>query len=411
MNPLSFANETMENGPWKGPNHWVSHYNYMENGASAAWPKEIVAHDSTLRDGEQAPTVSFSTEQKIDLARQLDEAGIQYIEAGFPPVSEADTRSVAKIASMGLKARITCLARAMEKDIDLAVDCGVWGAILEVPIGYPRLMYQFEWSEEEVLKRTFHAIEHAHKRGLNLVLFFIDTARVRGEFLHTFITRATQEETVKRIAIVDTLGAATPEAITAIVRAAKSWTDVPLEMHCHNDFGLGVINTIAGLKAGAEVFSGTINGLGQRAGNAPVEDVIMAMHLLYGIPTTVDLTKLRGLSAKVQELSGVVMPQYKSVVGDKLFEWEAGIPTAALRKLQTSVEPYTPEVVGAEHTIVLGKKSGKANIQFKLEQYGLSGSDTVIDALLERVKARAVEKNCPVTDEEFLQYHAALSQK
>lgn len=135
------------------------------------------------------------------------------------------------------------------------------------------------------------------------------------------------------------------------------------------------------------------------------------MHLLYGIPTTVDLTKLRGLSAKVQELSGVVMPQYKSVVGDKLFEWEAGIPTAALRKLQTSVEPYTPEVVGAEHTIVLGKKSGKANIQFKLEQYGLSGSDTVIDALLERVKARAVEKNCPVTDEEFLQYHAALSQK
>lgn len=403
MDKLGFADDTLERGPWKGQYQWVSQFNYADSSAlEENRSRQIVVHDSTLRDGEQAPGVSFSVEQKIEIAKRLDAAGIQYIEAGFPAVSDADATSVAKIASLGLDARITCLSRATEKDVDLAADCGVWAAIMEVPVGYPRLKYQFEWTEDEVLSRTFKAIEHARKRGVNVILFFIDTARVRAAFLKRFIKLANQDDVIKRISLVDTLGAATPEAMRLLVSTAKEWTDKPLEVHCHDDFGLGTVNTITGLMSGAEAFSGTINGLGQRAGNAAVEEVIMAMHLLYGVPTELRLDRLRDLSTYVQELSGVRMPQYKAVVGEKLFHWEAGIPTAALRKLPTTVEPYVPDLVGADHSIVLGKKTGKANILFKLEEMNLpTDDDVLVESLVQAVKSLAINENRTVSDDEF----------
>lgn len=410
MDALSFTDHKLEEQPWKSTNFWVSHFNFAPSVTKQLIkPEQIVVHDSTLRDGEQAPGVSFTEDQKIEIARRLDEIGIQYIEAGFPAVSRSDQKSIEKICTLGLKSRVTCLARALKADIDLAADCGVWAAIVEVPVGYPRLKYQFEWDEATVIAKMSAALEHARKREVNVILFLIDTARSRGGFLREIVTRAAQDDIVKKISAVDTLGAATPDAMALIVSTIRSWVDIPIEVHCHNDFGLATINTIAGLMAGAESFSGTINGLGQRAGNAAIEEIVFALKLLYGVPTTLLTKKLRDLSQHLQNLTQIRMPPYKAIVGEKIFEWEAGIPTAALRKLPTSVEPFTPDLVGSKHTIVLGKKSGKANILFKLEEFGLSCPDSRLQALLNEVKNRAVAKNAPLDDQEFLDtYHFVL---
>jgi methanogen homocitrate synthase len=236
----------------------------------------------------------------------------------------------------------------------------------------------------------------------------IDTARARGSFLHEFIQKTSGSTSVKKISVVDTLGAATPETISLLVAAMKEWTTLPIEVHCHNDFGLGVSNMVAGLMAGAQSFSCTINGIGQRAGNASLEEVVLALQYLYGVPSNLNLAPIRGLSAYVQDLSNIPMPQYKAVVGSKLFNWEAGIPVAALRKLPTSVEPFVPELLGEKHSIVLGKKAGKANILFKLEEHGLAATDAQITAMVELVKAKALEKNSTVSDAEFVQIHSSV---
>lgn len=406
---IFFADDKMESLPWKGENYWVSQLNYAPGiQGNFNKPLEIVIHDSTLRDGEQAPGVSFSKEQKIEVAKKLDEIGVQYIEAGFPAVSAREQETIATISSLGLDAKITCLSRAMEKDIDLAVDAGVWGAILEVPVGFPRLKYQFGWEEEDVITKTMNAIEYAGKKDINVILFLIDAARARGEFLKRLLTKADNTGLVSKISVVDTLGAATPETVSLMVKSIKSWVDVPLETHMHNDFGLGTINTISGLMAGAESFSCTMNGLGQRAGNAPLEEIVFALKLLYGVESNLKVEKIRELSRYIKELSGIDMPPYKPVVGEKIFNWEAGIPTAALRKLPLSVEPYTPDLVGEEHKIILGKKAGKANILYKLEEFGYEADDEQIKTLVTRVKDLAIKKNAPLTDADFKELYHSL---
>jgi len=277
---------SIESGPWRRDHIWVSHHNFTPDLAQQrVMPKEVVIHDSTLRDGEQAPGVSFDTGDKIRIAKLLDEVGVQYIEAGFPPVSDQDRESIRTICNLGLNAKITCLCRAMKKDIDMSADCGVWGLVLEVPVGYPRLMYQFEWPEKKLYDRVMDSVTYAKKeKGLAVDLFLIDTARARLEFLERLLKDAAATGCVDRIAVVDTVGAIVPEAAGWITRKIRSWVDVPLEMHCHNDLGLGVANTIAGLMAGAQVASSTVGGLGQRAGNAPTEEIIMALKVAYGIP-------------------------------------------------------------------------------------------------------------------------------
>ena len=248
----------------------VSQHNFADEVAGARIaPKEVIIHDSTLRDGEQAPGVAFDTEDKLAIARLLDEVGVQYIEAGFPPVSEQDRNSIKAICNAGLNAKITCLTRAMPKDIDMAAECGVWGVVLEVPVGYPRVRYQFEWEEQTVIDRVVTAARHAADKGLKVVLFMIDTARARMEFLENLIRSGEETGCLERIAVVDTVGAIVPEAVTWLTKKVRSFTDLPLEMHCHNDLGMGVANTVAGLMAGAQIASTTVGGLGAESGQRP----------------------------------------------------------------------------------------------------------------------------------------------
>lgn len=403
--------EAIEKGPWRRDHVWVSHYNYLpELEQNRILPKEVVIHDSTLRDGEQAPGVSFDTDDKLRIAGLLDEVGIQYIEAGFPPVSEQDEKSVRKICSLGLNAKITCLCRAMKSDIDLSADCGVWGVVMEIPVGYPRLQYQFEWPEQKLYDRVMESVTYAKKeKGLHVVLFLIDTARARLSFLEKLLKDAAATGCLDRIAVVDTVGAMGPDAATWITRKVRSWVDLPLEMHCHNDLGLGVANTLAGLMAGAEISSTTVGGLGQRAGNASTEEMIMALKVAYGVPCAMQTKKLIELSKLVQELTGYRHLAYRPIVGDNVFRWAAGIPVAALLKEPRTVEAFGPELLGKKHQIELGKKAGKANIVWKIEQLKLDPLPSEkIDALLQQVKDKATEIKGIVNDETFLRLYRSV---
>lgn len=396
---------SIESGPWRKDHIWVSQYNFLpELENNRIRPPEVVIHDSTLRDGEQAPGVSFDTEEKIKIARLLDEVGVQYIEAGFPAVSEQDRESIRAIKDLGLKAKVTCLCRCMRKDIDMAADCGVWGVVLEAPVGYPRLMYQFEWPEQKVYDQVISSATYAKReRGLQVILFLIDTARSRIKFLERLIKDAVATGCVDRIAVVDTVGAIVPEALAWITRKVRSWTDLPLEMHCHNDLGLGVANTIVGLLSSAQIASTTVGGLGQRAGNTSTEEIIMALSVGYGVPCSLNTKKLIDLSKLVQDLTGYLQPAYRSIVGDNIFKWAAGIPVAALLKEPRTVEAFGPELLGREHQIELSKKAGKANIMWKIEKLNKEPlSLEKVDELLQRVKEEASYKNRALHDEEFL---------
>ena len=409
MSEMNFADQRLESLPWKGQDYWVSQYNFVkEIEDKLIKPKEVIIHDSTLRDGEQAPGLSFNKNQKIEVAKMLNDIGVQYIEAGFPAISKEEANTISEIAKLDLNAKITCLTRATKEDVDRAVDCGVWGAIIEVPVGYPRLKYQFEWKEEEVINKTMEILDYAKSKGLNVILFLIDATRARGDFLKKLLVMADETKNIDKVSVVDTLGCANPEAINYMVKNIKKWVSVPLEVHVHNDFGLGTINTIAGLMAGAESFSCTVNGIGQRGGNASLEEIVLALKLLYGVETNIDITKLKELSLFIQELSNIKVPPYKPVVGSNLFDWEAGIPTAALRKLPLTVEPYTPKLLGEEHNILLGKKSGKANILYKLEENNLDYDKKLIDKLLAKSKEIATNNNKPLTNNEFLGIYKQL---
>lgn len=392
----------LEIGPWKTDSYWVSHYQFQpEVMGQLQLPAKVEFHDSTLRDGEQSPGIVFSPAQKVEIAKMLDAAGFQYIEAGFPPVSKADRDAISEITSLGLRARITCLCRARAEDIQMSVDCGVWGVVLEVPGSQARLKYQFGWSEDEVIKKTVSAAVEAKEKGLAVYLFIMDSARADLPFLLRMIGDVEKQGAADRVALVDTSGCATPRGWYYLVSRVGESIRLPIEVHCHNDFGMGTANSLAGIEAGALSVSGTLSGLGQRAGNAALEEVIWSCHALYGLPTGIDFPKLYEVATRVQELSGWSFPPNKPVIGRNIFTWEAGIPTAALRRNPHTVEPFQPEVFGRKHDIVLGKKAGRANVEFKLEELGLSAEGELVDKLLEQVKTESVRLGRSLKDEEF----------
>lgn len=400
----------LEQGPWKTEHWWVSHFNFTESVRENFHLSGSVAlHDSTLRDGEQAAGVVFSKEQKIEIAKMLDRAGVQYIEAGFPAVSANDQEALAAVCAAGLKAKITCLCRAMEKDIDLAKQCGVWGAIIEIPVSYPRLKYQFGWEEDAVIDKALRTAAYAREQGLHTSLFLIDSTRARLEFLERMLTTVVPKAEVGKVVMVDTNGVIHPAGMKYLVRKAKEWVDVPIEVHCHNDFGLGVANSLAGVEEGAASVSCTLNGLGQRAGNTATEEVALALECLYGIDTGIDFAALYQVAQRVREISGWSFPPNKPVVGDNLFTWEAGIPTAAMMKNPHTVEPFQPELFGRKHDVKLGKKSGKANIEWKLRELNLQLSQEQVEKALALVKEEAVRLQRTLTDEEFMRIVESLS--
>jgi isopropylmalate/homocitrate/citramalate synthase len=392
------GNEYIEEGKW-----WVSPYNFVDevrNGFDL--PAKVEIHDATLRDGEQTPGVVFRKEDKIRIAQKLDEVGIERIEAGMPAVSEEDFQAIKEISKLGLKAKIYTFARALTVDIDKAVECGAHGVIIEIPIGYPKLKYQFNWTWEDVLRKSVDCINHAKKRGLHAVYFPYDTTRARDEDLTNVLTRLMQDAPPDAIGVVDTMGCALPEAIKYMVRRVKKLTGLPVEIHTHNDFGMGVATELAAVTAGAEVVHSCINGLGERTGNAALEELMIGLHILLGMKTNYRFDQIIPLSEMVSGISGVRLANNKPVLGKGNYIRESGIGVDLVMKTPLAMFATAPQFTGRTAEVVLGKKSGKASITYALEQLGIGAADdAIVTEILREVKDMGTEKRGLLSPEEF----------
>ena len=398
--------EYLENGPWRGDRWWVTQLNYADDVVKQfRFPGKVQFHDVTLRDGEQTPGVVLRMEEKIEIARALDEAGVDRIEAGMPVVSEEDFQAIKKIANLGLNAKIFGFGRVRIEDIDACLKADVSGVITEGPVGYPKLKYQFGWSAEQVVENAIKAIDYAKSHGLYTVFFTVDGTRADLGFLIELLSRLEKETKVDGFAVADTYGSLTPEAARFLFTKLKEKLSKPLEFHGHNDFGLATATSIAALSAGAEVVHVSVNGIGERAGNAALEEIAVSLHLLYGQKTNIKLEKLYQLSKTVEKLTGFRLAYNKPIVGDRVFTRESGIGVAGWIKYPLGSQPYDPELVGNKPYVLVGKKSGRHSIEYKIKELGIKKeiSDEQLDRILQEVKRRSIEKKAPLDDKEFVE--------
>lgn len=408
----------MEKNLWETKNWFVSRYNFLDEIKSKLKPpKKVSFHDITLRDGEQQAGVVLKKEEKLKIARLLDEVGVSRIEAGMPAVSKDDSEAVKAIANEGLDAKIFSFARCMKRDVDLALACDVDGVVMEIPSSDHLIKYAYGWSVEKAINLSIEATMYAKKHGLHVAFFTIDSTRAKFDTFWNIINSVATKGHMDSYVLVDTFGVCTPEATSYLVDKVKKRTENPIEMHCHNDFGLGVANSIAGVMSGAEIVHTTVNGIGERAGNAALEEVASALEVLYGIKTGLNFEKLRELSKLVEELSLVKMPPQKPIVGDKIFTTESGIiagwwDKASKAEKGLEVYPLNPKYLGFEKVnIALGKGSGKPSITTQLQELGLDiPSDEKIMRILEKVKLLAEDKKRLLTKEEFKKIVEEINQ-
>ncbi len=393
----------MENIYMQENKWWVSHYNFHDDVTSQFdLPDKVQIHDATLRDGEQTPGVVFRKDDKVRIAQKLDEIGVERIEAGMPAVSQEDFDAIKDISKLGLKAKIFTFARALPVDIDKAIDCGADGVIIEIPIGYPKLKYQFGWTWEDVFRKSIDCINYAREKGMYAVYFPYDTTRARDEDLTNLLTGIMKESPPDSIGVVDTMGCALPEAIKYMVRKVKGLTGLPVEIHTHNDFGMGVATELAAVTAGAEVVHSCISGLGERTGNAALEELMVGLEILLGYETNYKFEEILSLCSLAEELSGVKPATNKPIIGKGNYTRESGIGVDMVMKKPLSMFATEPQFFGRKGEVVLGKKSGKASITYQLEKFGIQNvSDEQVAEILAEVKTRGAEKKSLLTDEEF----------
>jgi isopropylmalate/homocitrate/citramalate synthase len=357
-------------------------------------------YDTTLRDGEQTVGVVLDPEQKLQIASALSAAGIDRIEAGFPRVSEDDSRAIALILEAELEAEIWGFSRAVQADVEALVELGLTASVIESPISDGKLA-ALGVSREKMLDRIRTAVAFATEHGIRVAFFGVDSTRAELEFVRRAYEAAV-EAGAQEVVVVDTLGIATPEAAAFLVNDVVERLDyeVPVHWHGHDDFGLATAAAVAAVQAGATWVQGTVNGMGERAGNADLVEVALALEALYGIPTRLRLEQVRELSRLVQELAGTPLQPWKAITGDNLFTRESGAVAAQFHD-PPAIEPYASDLVGAERGIVLGKKSGIDSIRIKVGELGLELPEDRYPALLEAVKRAGTKKRGLVTDSEF----------
>jgi isopropylmalate/homocitrate/citramalate synthase len=357
-------------------------------------------YDTTLRDGEQTVGVVLDPEQKLEIARALDELGIDRIEAGFPRVSQDDWDAVESIAGAGLRAEVWGFSRAVPADLEALVELGVTHSVIESPISDLKLE-AIGVSRETMLGRITFALEFAAGHGIHAAFFGVDSTRAEPGFYEQAYASAIEAGALE-VCVVDTLGIAAPEAVAELVgkTAELAGPDVPVHFHGHNDFGLATASAVAAVRAGATWIHGTINGMGERAGNADLGEVALALRALYGVESNLRFDRIREVSERVRRLSGYELEPWKPVTGETLFRRESGAVASQFHD-PPSIEPYSCELVSAERGIVLGKKSGLDSVRIKAEELGLDLPEDRRAEVLAAVKELGARKRGLVTDDEF----------
>ena len=344
--------------------------------------------DTTLRDGEQTPGVSLSPEKKLNIAKKLDELGVDAIETGFPVISNGERESVKMITSANLNAELCGLTRTNKKDIDAAIDCGLNYIHTFIATSDIHLEYKLKMTREQALEKAIEAVEYGKSHGLQVEFSAEDATRTDREFLkHVFgeVAKAGAD----RIDIPDTVGYSTPQYIGEITKDAVDATNLPVSVHCHNDFGLAVANAISGIQSGAKCAHVTINGIGERAGNASLEEFVMALNSLQfeqKWETNINTKLLYDTSRYVSKLVGISVQPNKAIVGENAFGHESGIHTHGVLNNPLTYEPISPEIVGRTRWLQVGKHAGIHGMNAMLKEYGIEPNDDQTKQILDKIK-------------------------
>jgi len=379
---------------------WVSELNdKAEVLGESHFPKAFKFYDTTLRDGEQTIGISWNKEEKLEIAKMLDELGVDRIEAGMPVVSKEDKEAVELIMKEDLKAEIWGFCRAVRGDIDACIDIGVKHIICEIATSQLKMQAN-KFTPEVILGKVLDSVQHAKNNGLYTAFFAVDATRADLGFLEKVYRTAVEEAGADEVVIVDTLGVATPETMFYLTKKLREWVSVPIMAHCHNDFGMATACTMFSLKAGANCAHVTLNGLGEKTGNADIAETAIAAKL-YGMDVGIDMSKLVKAAKLAEKLTGIPISPLKPVVGENVFKRESGVTAAQLISFPPAVEGYSPEVVGREREVLLSKKSGKKSIEYKLGQLGVQATQIQVDEILIKVKELGIQKRGLVSDEEF----------
>jgi isopropylmalate/homocitrate/citramalate synthase len=391
---------------------WVSELN-ARGDVRAAFPKTAIRfYDTTLRDGEQTVGVILSPQQKLEIAHKLDELGVSRIEAGFPRVSAEDAEAIQLMQKGGIKAELWGFSRALKADIEELVRLNLRYSVIEAPTSAIKLK-AYGISQEDVLHRIRDAVSAARDAGITVAFFAVDGTRTELEFLKTVYLSAL-DAGAKELVVVDTIGACGPEAAEYLTRQVCEWAgkDVPVHFHGHNDFGMATACAVAAVRGGATWIQGTINGMGERAGNADIAEIALALRCLYDVPIILNLEKVREVSDVVCRAAGYTLEAWKPLVGENLFMRESGA-VASQFHLPEAIEPYSAEIVHAERRIVLGKKSGLDSIDLKCKELGITIAADQRGPVLAAIKRAAVKqaaagKSGLVSDDQFRQILADM---
>lgn len=363
-------------------------------------PSNVMILDTTLRDGEQTPGIALSIEDKVLIATALAELGVDVIEAGFPITSPGEREAIRKISALKLPSRICGLARSSRTDIDAVLDCNVDYVHTFIATSDIHLVHKLRMTREQVRSKAIDAIEYAKSHGLTVEFSCEDGTRTDLEFLKE-MHLAVQEAGADKINLPDTVGTMSPTATEYLVTELMKVTHVPLSIHCHNDFGLAVANSLAAVRCGARQVHVCVNGLGERCGNAALEEVVLGLMAFYGCETNIDSKRIGATSKLVSRLTGLPIPDNKAIVGQNAFSHESGIHVHGVLKNPATYEAFSPELVGMQRNIVIGKHSGAHSIKEKLRQYGIEITEAQINDVVEKVKKLA-ESGKEVDDAELV---------
>ena len=404
---MSETAKNKEATPWKNANWHVSPWNYFpEVTEGYAPPEKVKIHDITLRDGEQQAGIIFSKDDKIRIAEKLAEVGVHRIETGMPAVSPNDEAAIREIVKRNLGPEVFCFCRCMKKDVELAADCGVDGIVIEIPASQHLIENAYRWSLQKAIDLSIEATALAKEKGLYTVFFTIDATRSDIQWLLQLVEQVASSGHMDAFTLVDTFGVLSPQAASYFTKQAKRRIDKPLEIHFHMDFGMGVANTINAVLAGAEVIHSTVLGIGERAGNTPMEETALALLTMYGIDLGIDFAKLNELSGLVQTLSGMEVPPCRPLIGKNAYTIESGIVTGWYKNVfeqsPTTVFPVNPEFVGHEDPrILMGKKSGLDNVEIWAKKMGIEIGEADAMEVLKKVKQKSHDLKRVLTDAEF----------
>ena len=365
----------------------VSHYNQLA--LSGVGPiKDIQIFDTTLRDGEQAPGIALSPEDKVRIAIALDDLGVDIIEAGFAASGETERKIISELARSDLNAKVCSLARAVRSDIDAVIDTGAGMVHTFIATSDLHMKYKLKMTQEQVKAKAVEVVEYAKAHGMEVQFSCEDATRSDLGFMKDILT-SVQDAGVDSVNIPDTVGVIMPRAMNYLIGELRGALKVPISVHCHDDMGLAVANSIAAIDAGATICHVCMNGIGERAGNAALEEVAVNLFANYGIQT-VDLSKIGQTSKLVERVTGFSISGNKSIVGRNAFAHESGIHVHGVMSNSLTYEPFLPELVGADRAIVIGKHSGAHSVQGRLDVLGVKFPEENMSELLAMVKKIAI---------------------